>query len=262
MLSPQFLESTDRTDPLDPLLERFTPATPELLGRRALLSRIDSKYVVPIADLERVLHGLADHYAVLRVDRGNIATYDNLYFDTPALRCYHDHGRGRRIRHKVRIRHYPDRQLTFLEVKTKRNEAVTDKHRLPMSYGNERLGPAELTFLHERVGGMASDLQPAISMTYRRLSLIGVDSDERVTIDLGLSAHGEAGAAVARALGHLAVIEIKQWPYCVRTPIMRSVRGAGHREMSMSKYITAMSLVRPELRRNRLLPALRALERI
>jgi hypothetical protein len=32
--------------------------------------------------------------------------------------------------------------------------------------------------------------------------------------------------------------------------------------MSMSKYITAMSLIRPELRRNRFLPALRALERI
>jgi hypothetical protein len=252
----------DRADPLDPLVSSFPPATPELLGRRALLSRVDSKYVVPIAHLEHVLAGLAAHYAVLRVESGSVATYDNLYFDTPQLRCYHDHGRGRRIRHKVRIRHYPDRQLSFLEVKTKRNEAVTDKHRMPVAYGNERLGLAELDFLRMRIGEMADDLQPAIAMTYRRLSLIGLASDERVTIDLGLSASGEHGAIVARTLGHLAVIEIKQWPYCVRTPIMRAVRGNGHREMSMSKYITAMSLIRPELRRNRFLPALRALERI
>jgi hypothetical protein len=252
----------DRADPLGPLLSSFTPATPELLGSRALLSRVDSKYVVPIAHLERVLAGLVDHYAVLRVDSGAIATYDNLYFDTAALRCYHDHGRGRRIRHKVRIRHYPDRRLSFLEVKTKRNEAVTDKQRLPVPYGNEALGLRELDFLRSHVGTMADDLQPVVAMSYRRLSLIGLTSDERVTIDLGLSAGGDTGAVVARALGHLAVIEIKQWPYCVRTPIMRAVRGAGHREMSMSKYVTAMTLMRPGLRRNRFLPALRALERI
>lgn len=261
MLSLQTLDYSP-PDPLEALLESFPSATAELLGRRALLSRIDSKFVVPIAQLERVLGGLLGHYAVLRVESGCIATYDNLYFDTSTLRCFHDHNRGRRIRHKVRIRHYPDRALSFLEVKSKRNEAVTDKHRLPISYGNERLGPDQLAFLYGRVGEMASDLQPAISMTYRRLSLIALDSDERVTIDLGLSVTGGAGESVARALGHLAVIEIKQGQYCVRTPIMRSVRGAGHREMSMSKYITAMSLMRPELRSNRVRPALKALERI
>ena len=252
----------EQADPLGPVLDAFPAATPELLGRRALLSRVDSKFVVPVAALPEVLEGLAGHYAVLRVDRGSIAIYDNLYFDTAGLRCFHDHGRGRRIRHKVRIRHYPDRQLSFLEVKTKRNADVTDKRRLPIAYRQEQLGLTELAFLREHVGAMADDLEPAVSMSYRRLSLIGLASDERVTIDLGLSAAGEEGAVVARALGHLAVIEIKQWPYCVRTPIMRAVRGAGHREMSMSKYIVAMTLMRPGLRRNRLLPALRALERI
>jgi hypothetical protein len=29
--------------------------------------------------------------------------------------------RGRRVRHKVRIRHYPDRRLTMFEVKTRRS---------------------------------------------------------------------------------------------------------------------------------------------
>jgi hypothetical protein len=58
------------------------------------------------------------------------------------------------------------------------------------------------------------------------------------------------------------VIEVKQWPYCVRTPIMRAVRGAGHRLMSMSKYIVSLALMRPELCRNRLQAAIRKLERI
>jgi hypothetical protein len=253
---------TDRSDPLGPVLASFPPAAPELLERRSLLSRIDSKFVVPVAELHRLLAGLDQDYAILRVASGCIATYDNLYFDTAALRCFHDHRRGRRIRHKVRFRHYPDRGLSFLEVKTKRNEAVTDKRRLAVPYRHEELGPAERGFLRGHVGELADDLRPALAISYRRLSLIGLAADERVTIDLGLSAGDRDDAEVARALGHLAVIEVKQWPYCVRTPIMRAVRGAGHRVTSMSKYITALSLLHPELCRNRLRAALRRLERI
>jgi hypothetical protein len=249
-------------DPLEPVLADYPPASSELLVRRSLLSRIDSKFVVPLTSLEEILDGLGDHYAVLRVERGPLAIYDSLYFDTSTLRCFHDHHHGRRIRHKIRIRHYPDRQLTFLEIKTKGTASKTIKQRRPMPYGEETLGPDELAFLRAHVGDIADDLHPELTISYRRLSLIGLDSDERVTIDLGLSADGEAGPIVASTLGHLAVIEIKQWPFCVRTPIMRAVRGAGHRRMSMSKYVVSLALTRPDLRCNRLRPVLRTLERI
>jgi len=252
---------TAKVDPLGILLARFPAAPLSLIEQRALLSRIDSKFVLPLSRLGEVLDGLADHYAVIRGDNGSIAGYESLYFDTPTLQCFHDHRRGRRIRHKVRIRHYPDRRITFLEVKTKRNEAVTDKRRIPLDYGMDSLGPPELEFLHPIVGPMASELRPEISILYRRLSLIGLATDERVTIDLGLSAGGDGGL-VAHHLGHLAVVEVKQWPFCVRTPFMRAIRGSGHRVMSLSKYIVAQALLRPELCRHRLAASLRTLERI
>jgi hypothetical protein len=249
-------------DPLAGLLDRFESATPELLRRRALLSRIDSKFVLPAGRLDGVLGDLDDEYAVLRVDTGGLATYRSLYFDTPALQCFHDHRRGRRIRHKIRIRHYPDRQVSFLEVKTKRHETMTAKQRMQVAYGRERLGPVELEFLHGQVGGLAAELRPQVAIVYRRISLISLATAERVTIDVDLSAGGDAGSVVARALGHLAVIEVKQWPFCVRTPIMRAVRGAGYRVTSMSKYVTALALMHPDLPCTRLLPALRDLQRI
>jgi hypothetical protein len=248
-------------DPVADLLDTFTTATPALLGERALLSRVDSKFVVPMVDLVEILAGIGDSYACLRVENGSLATYHSLYFDTPGLQCFHDHRRGRRIRHKVRIRHYPDRQLSYLEVKTKRNEAVTDKQRKQIDYGCAELGPEHLDFLRQHVGAIAEELQPQIPITYRRISLLGLESDERVTIDLGLRV-SDGEDVVSRTLGHLAVIEVKQWPYCVRTPIMRAVRGAGHRLMSMSKYIVSLALMRPELCRNRLQAAIRKLERI
>lgn len=252
----------ERPDPLEQLLAGYQPCPPELLKDRALLSRVDSKYVVPMAQLGDILAGLSGDYTVLRVEAGALATYDSLYFDTPDLRCFHDHRRGKRIRHKVRIRHYPDRRLSYLEVKTKRNESRTDKKRMELPYRHERLGPAELEFLYGLVGEMAGQLQPEVMIKYRRLSMIGLRSDERVTIDLGLGADGDSGGTIDRMLGHLAVVEVKQWPFSVRTPIMKAVRSRGHRECSMSKYIVAMALMRPELRRTRLQAVLRNLERI
>lgn len=244
----------------DAALASFVDATPELMARRELLSRVDSKFVVGAELVAPIIADLAAGYAVLRVPAGELATYQSLYFDTPELRCFHDHRRGRRVRHKVRIRHYPDRALTFLEIKTKRNEMVTDKTRRPLVFGAETLGGVERDFLRPYLGVDVERLQPRLVVDYLRLSLIGLDTDERVTIDLDLAALDVDGQKVS--FGGLAVIEVKQSPYCVRTPVMRALLGRGLHEKSFSKYTVATALSRPDLRRNRLLPELRAIERM
>jgi hypothetical protein len=240
-------------DRLEPLLAGFPGASKELLDSRELLHRVDTKFAIPVAALEAVLRGLGEHYAVLRVPRGALATYRSLYFDTPDLQCFHDHRRGRRVRHKIRIRHYPDRDLTFLEVKTKKNELVTDKKRRPLPYGTEELTADDLEFLRGRIGGMAEILEPQVWIGFRRATLIGLHTQERVTIDLDLD---------VAALGGLAILEVKQSPFCVRTPVMMAIAEAGHREGSVSKYIAALATSRPDLRQNRLLPDLRSLARM
>src|SRR5262245_34239806 len=108
---------TEPTDPLAAAFDRFPEAPLELLADRELLRRIDSKYVLPASGLPELAAGLGDGYAVLRVPTGSVAAYRSLYFDTPDLRSFHDHRRGRRIRHKIRVRHYPDREVSFLEIK-------------------------------------------------------------------------------------------------------------------------------------------------
>ena len=240
-------------DRLEPLLAGFPGASKALLDTRELLHRVDTKFAVPLAALDALLAGLGEHYAVLRVPRGSLATYRSLYFDTPDLQCFHDHRRGRRIRHKVRVRHYPDRSLTFLEVKTKRNEVVTDKKRRPLPYGTEDLTAEDLEFLRGRIGGMAEVLEPQVWIGFRRATLIGLHTRERVTIDVDLD---------VAALGGIAIVEVKQSPFCVRTPVMQAVSAAGHREGSVSKYIAALATSRPDLRHNRLLPDLRSLARM
>jgi hypothetical protein len=239
----------------------FPAASLELMGERQLLRRVDTKYVCTVAQAVRFVESLVGHYAALPTSGGNLATYRSLYFDTPDLRCYHDHRRGKRLRQKVRIRHYPERSLTFLEIKTKMNEATTDKLRQPLTFGEERLGPAELAHLATIVNLPVHELRPVMRIDFRRLSLVGLDTTERVTIDSDLIATDIDGPA-SWSGGDRVVVEVKQSPFCVRTPVMRALHAGHFREQSMSKYTIATALIRPDVPRNRLLPDLRAIERM
>ena len=246
--------------PFHEVAERFPAASGDLRDSRDLLRRVDTKFLATQGSAAAVLAGLSRDYAALTVPTGNVATYRSLYFDTDDLRCFHDHRRGRRLRHKIRIRHYHERHISFLEIKTKRNDTVTDKQRLPMTFREEWLGPAELAFLRRHVDLPVETLRPMMRIDFQRLNLLGLATAERVTIDVGITAEGLDGRRFS--FGDLVVVEVKQSPFCVRTPVMRALHGAGLRESSMSKYTVATALLRPEQRRNRLLPGLREIERM
>lgn len=248
------------TSSLAAVASLFPAASAELREGRELLRRVDTKFVCSREIALDVVAALVGQYAALPTPGGNLATYRSLYFDTSDLRCYHDHRRGRRLRHKVRIRHYPDRGLSYLEVKTKRNEAITDKKRRQLAYLEENLGAGEHAFLAGIVDLPIADLQPMMRIDFRRLSLVSLHSAERVTVDCDLMAATLDGATWDA--GDRVVIEVKQSPFCVRTAVMGALLGQGLREQSMSKYTIATALVRPDLRRNRLLPELRAIERM
>jgi hypothetical protein len=242
----------------DAALASFARATPALLAERELLRRVDLKYMLDLDRLGALLGALAGDYAVLPVGAGGVAIYRNLYFDTPELRCFHDHRRDRRIRHKVRIRHYPDRALTFLELKTKRGEALTDKRRRAIEFARERLEPDDIAFLRAHAGELADELAPAARVDYRRIALLNPRFEERLTIDFALEA---AQGDTRVPLGALAIVEIKRAPGGLpRTPAMRALAELGVRERSLSKYCAAMALLQPDVRHNRLRPALRVLQ--
>lgn len=240
-------------------LRRFPDVPPALLAARKLQRRTDSKFVLPVADVADLLIGQHGHYAAMRVPSGAVATYRSLYFDTPELTCFHDHRRGRRRRYKVRVRHYPDRALSFFEVKSKQSARLTVKHRLQVGYGSEHLGRSVRSLLSEHVGALAEDLSPTAYIHYRRVSLVGIEVPERVTIDFDLEVSSPGGRP--HRFGALAVVEVKQ-PHLDRgSPMVRALARRRIPRQSMSKYVAAIAATQPAVRRNRLLPALRAVER-
>lgn len=227
-------------------LERFPIATPGMLATRELQRRTDTKFVLPCeAALDR-LAGLASNYAVLLAGGQSIASYRTLYFDTPELELFHAHRCGRRIRHKVRIRHYLERAVSTLEIKSRRNERETRKTSLPHCFGSSELSAGDRQFLAGALAH-AEALSPQVWTNFRRITLLGLQACERVTIDLDLEFVGSAGRV---AFAECAVVEVKQWPSDRGTPVMAALRAGGHRPASLSKYCAAISASHDVARRS------------
>jgi hypothetical protein len=157
------------------------------------------------------------------------------------------------------MRHYPDRDLSFFEVKTKQGPSSTIKHRFETPYGSNALGDKEKLLVSTHTSLPASLLQPQTWTRFHRLTLVGLHINERVTVDVGLELGDEDHPIRLRGA---AIIEVKQSPFCVRTPVMDALRRAKMRPGSSSKYCAAIALSNRDVRRNRLLPMLRTMERL
>lgn len=238
----------------DGTLGYFALAPSSLVERREMDRRAESKFVMPVSAAVALLPFLANEYALLPAGPALVATYRTLYFDTADLQFFHAHRCGRRIRHKVRIRHYTDRAVSFLEVKTRLGEDETMKARRRRPYGDSELGPDDVDFVRAHVAG-AQDLFPQAWTDFRRLTLLGVRLEERVTIDRNLRV---TTASRTESLPDLAVVEVKQSRLDRRSVAMEALRKAGWRPGWASKYCIGITLTRPEVRATRLLPQLRA----
>src|SRR5688572_21703226 len=172
----------DRHGGLTRALGLFGRASAELLSTRALQQRVDRKYLLPEARLEPLLDLLRADYAVVHSAGMLLAAYATLYLDTREFQTYEDHRRGRRPRCKVRLRHHLDRQVSFLEIKRK-DGARTTKLRLLRTFGDETLDPAAVQFVDAHCWLGATRLSPRLSVRYRRITLVGLVANERITID-------------------------------------------------------------------------------
>ena len=230
----------------------------ELLAARALLTRVDRKYFLPRDALDALVYSLRDDYGVLRAGTRLAARYSTNYFDTSDLRIYDDHRRGRCPRYKVRLRHHIDRNLSFLEVKRKGTNQQTTKVILSRPFGAAELDPEGRRFVDEHCPIAAASLVSAVSIDFRRATLVGEIANERVTIDWDFDLHDRAAGA---RFAHAMIVEVKQAQYSNHSPAVRALRRIRIREQSISKYCIATAAV-AAVRSNTFKSALRAVERL
>ena len=242
------------------LVETLRPVgLDELVGTAELLTRIDRKYVVPVADLDVLLSGTGPGTRVLQIDGRRRFGYRSVYFDTPALDSYLSTARRRRQRFKVRTRSYLDSGLHVLEVKTRGPRGLTVKQRLPYTGDGHGLDRGDRERVAALLGqrGIAVDptaLQPVLTTRYDRTTLLLASGTSRLTVDTGLT-WSLVGAEPATAATDRAVVETKSGRGT--SEVDRLLWSLGRRPSSLSKYGTGLAILRPELPANRWRPVLR-----
>lgn len=129
-------------------------------------------------------------------------TIESIYFDDALLSCYEAKANGDRLKHKVRIRWYPesvrdsDPQITaFLEIKNRigagrdkqRHRFLADKKLLCGSSLND---PALVHLLYEQatIAGFALSFgfMPSISISYHRYRFLCPVTGSRICLDSSL----------------------------------------------------------------------------
>lgn len=242
---------------------RFDGVGMDTLNRSAaMLQRLDNKYIVDAAILERALPMLSDAFDMLEMAGLRAFAYETCYFDGPAWQSYHDHHQGRRKRAKVRMRRYLDSEQCFVEIKLKDKRGITVKRRMPCD-------PAAFGILDEAAHAHVRNayremyldefphsLSRTLDTHYRRMSLVAKSGGERLTIDSGLRFQTEDRSR-----------EVAQRLFILET---KSANGNGtadrilrklhqHPVGHCSKYCAGMALLQTGLKHNNFKPVLRKL---
>jgi len=228
-----------------------------LVAQASLQTRVDRKYVLPLAHVDTLVAHLADDAHVLEIGTTRLFAYESVYFDTPDLLAYRLAATRRRRRFKVRTRSYLDSAQCWLEVKTRGTRGTTVKDRLPYE-SRDRLtvtpGRWFVTTVLARTG--AHDpratgtgplrLRPVMVTRYRRTTLLLPGSASRLTIDTHLTLDDGRRRCV---LDGVAIVETKTGS--TASAADRTLWSLGHRPVRLSKYATGLAALRPDLAAHR-----------
>lgn len=221
----------------------------ELVERAELLTRVDRKYLLPVAQARGLIASMAHDARVLEIDGRREFGYLSSYLDTPGRDSFLTSGRSQRRGWKVRTRTYLDSGSSWLEVKTRAARQQTLKQRMQHPEVDASCGLAGdgNAFVAAVIGAaLARDLQPVLVTTYRRTTLFLPASGTRVTIDVDLGwAVPATGAGLRRPA--LAVVETKTGS----TPSVadRRLWSRGYRPVRISKFGVGLAALEPGLPR-------------
>lgn len=242
------------------LLRRLEPIGLEQLAAAALLDRIETKFIFHQDRLPEILAGLTDEYRVLKINDSSLNHYQTLYFDTPGFALYLRHHAGGRNRYKVRSRAYLDTDLAFMEVKHKVSDDRTVKSRIRTAELVKRISPGVTGFLNTHLPATDWSLEPKLWNQYTRVTLLGKNGPERVTLDLDLQYLTDDGRVMM--LPGLVIGEVKQDGSGRNSAFIRQMRAMSIRPASFSKYCIGVAMLYGQVKHNRFRPTLRLVDKI
>ncbi|MBP7398232.1 MAG: polyphosphate polymerase domain-containing protein [Chitinophagales bacterium] len=224
-----------------------------------LLDRKDTKFLFDINQLSGVLSDLIDNYFVLEINNIRLISYANLYFDTKDFQFYFQHHNGRLNRYKMRIRQYTDTGLCFFEIKFKTNTGRTVKKRMRLEKFEPVITSEIENFILKETPINPKTLIPNTEITFKRITLVEKNFQERATIDTGLILKNKDQE---KKFETIAIAELKQNRTASGSIFREVMRNHYSRELRLSKYCIGLSYLHPELKQNHFKPKHLAIQKI
>ena len=238
---------------------KYSPITLEEMDNVKLMNRMDTKHIFHTDKLSGILDKASELYRVLSIDENRIFGYNSLYFDTPQLRSYFDHHNGIRPRFKVRFREYEDTGGIYLEVKRKIANERTRKSRIKIDKIEHELSEQSRSYIEQHSPLAASELLPSLWTIFRRITLVGKENPERITIDIDLLFRFNENEKV---LPSLTVCEVKRDQSRGSTDFMKILKEERIYPMSNSKYCLGTILLKSPIKYNRFKSNMRKINKL
>lgn len=217
---------------LHDIIQEFNPiGLEEMDSGTKLMNRVDTKFVLTVNDLVKVLPRLKEEYRILEIQGVRFPSYESEYYDDRNLTFYIDHHRKKVDRFKVRFRKYVESDIAFLEVKHKK-KGRTDKQRIKV----DKL-PGFMSDEHDKfvksVGVKLDKLEHVLTNKFSRITFVGINHNERLTFDFNLSFYNKDKEVI---LSNLVIAELKQARVIRTSPFYTIMKEILNRPFRVSKY--------------------------
>lgn len=227
-------------------LNKFNPISLDEMNNVALMKRTDTKFIINVSSLPVVLEKLLESYKVLEIKGQRMMNYSSLYLDTDEFKFYFDHHNGRVNRTKIRQRKYVDSDLTFLEIKKKNGKGETNKFRIKIDDFETELSEDSKKYI-SNITGEKYKLEASLWNSFNRITLVNLNDNERVTIDLNLAySHNN----LEKKLEKIVVIELKQSRFNRKSLLVNILKNIGCKPYSISKYCIGIANLHHNLKHN------------
>ncbi len=222
------------------LLKKFKPINIQQLDSVNLLNRKDTKFILPIQNLEIFFNIFYASHHILEINDKRIQKYRNCYYDTPDFQMYNAHHNGRVNRYKIRTRQYMESDLLFLEIKYKSNKGKTVKKRIKLE-DNTIINNIEAKQFISNNSPFKQDEIVAVQFnSFQRVALVDDNMSERLTIDFNLKAWDVNEAKNKISFPKIAIVELKTDENSIADTV-RKFRDLRMKSMGFSKYAMANS---------------------
>jgi hypothetical protein len=245
---------------IDKFLISFVPIKLSEMDEVSLMDRVEKKYVFSTDKLPDLVNQLKDSYKILEIDSFRIFPYHTTYLDTPDHMLFVQQIRGKLNRYKVRYRRYECSGASFLEIKMKTNKSKTKKWRIEKSLDTKTTDADVSDFLNQYLPYDFPDLQPVLINRFSRITLVGKELKERITLDFNLNYSSIDG--IVSELPFVSVAELKCERFNCKSPFTMVMKKAAIQPIRFSKYCIGTALTCNSIRKNTLKPKLILLNKL